>query len=92
MSQDKLLWIALAFAGLTMVFSYPRVKTAVIAECTFLSSISALICDYLIFGKTVRSFQAVGVLCVLLSGVGVALGWGRARRARASGATHRACA
>ncbi|RWK47481.1 DMT family transporter [Mesorhizobium sp.] len=74
-------WLAglgMIHTGLVYVLlysNYPKVQTAVIAVCAFLNPAAALLCDYLVFGKSITLVQVAGVSFILLAGLGVTLSW-----------------
>lgn len=74
-----LLGLGIVHTGVVYVLlysNYPKVQTAVIAVCAFLNPLTALICDYAFYEKSITVFQTMGVCFILLAGLGVTLGWG----------------
>jgi drug/metabolite transporter (DMT)-like permease len=55
--------------------SYPKLSTAIIAAAAFLNPATALLSDFLVFGRSITAMQGAGLGLILLAGAAVNLGW-----------------
>jgi len=62
--------------------AYPKVPIAGIAAAAFLNPATALLSDFVVFGRSITAIQGVGLGLILLAGLGVNLGWRFLSRAR----------
>lgn len=80
-SEPAWLWLAgigVIHTGIVYVLfyaSYPRLPTTAIAVLAFLNPATALLSDFVVFGRAITLLQAAGLALILLAGVGVNLGW-----------------
>lgn len=80
-SSPAWLWLAgigVVHTGIVYVLlysAYPRLPTTAIAVLAFLNPVTALLADFLVYGRAISLSQAAGLVLILLAGLGVNLGW-----------------
>lgn len=76
-------WLYLAIMGTihtglvyVLIYSaYKYVSIIAIAMAAFLNPAAALLTDYFAFGQTISILQSLGLMCILLAGLAINLGW-----------------
>lgn len=68
-----------------LVYSaYPRLSTPMLAVLSFINPVTAIMSDWLFFGHLIGPVQALGLVLIIASTLGVKLGWAPWRRRQAA--------
>lgn len=75
--------IGIVQTGIAWVLIYaalPRVSTPLLAVLSFINPLTAITTDWLFFGRTLGLTQGIGLVLIVISTLGVKLGWRLSRR------------